>query len=145
MEGRIKDPSLLLLIRRFLKAGYIDGNVFVNTDKGTPQGSNLSPILSNVYLHYVLDLWFEKVVKPRARGKCYLVRFADDYICLIQYKEDAERIIEAIRDRFAKFELELHAEKTRVLSFGRYERENAKRQNRKPLPLTFLDLPITVA
>lgn len=80
LEVRIKDPSLLLLIRRFLKAGYIDGNAFVNTDKGTPQGSNLSPILSNIYLHYVLDLWFEKAIKPRARGKCYLVRFADDCV-----------------------------------------------------------------
>ena len=135
---RIKDPSLLLLIRRFLKAGYMDGNAFVNTDKGTPQGSNLSPILSNIYLHYVLDLWFEKVVKPRARGKCYLVRFADDYICLIQYEEDAERIIEALRERFAKFELELHPEKTRVLSFGRYERENAERRKRKPNTFDFL-------
>lgn len=138
LEVRIKDPSLLLLIRRFLKAGYIDGNAFVNTDKGTPQGSNLSPILSNIYLHYVLDLWFEKAIKPRARGKCYLVRFADDYICLIQYKEDAERIIEALRERFAKFELELHPEKTRVLSFGRYERENAKRQKRKSNTFDFL-------
>lgn len=138
LEVRIKDPSLLLLIQRFLKAGYIDGGMFVETDKGTPQGGNLSPMLSNIFLHYVLDLWFEKRIKPQVRGLCYLVRFADDFICLIQYKDDARYIERAIRERFAKFDLELHPEKTRVISFGRYERENAERQKRRANTFDFL-------
>jgi len=79
LQVRIKDSSLLLLIRRFLKAGYIDAGEFVLTIEGTPQGSNFSPIISNIFLHYVLDLWFEKKVKPRVRGACQLVRYADDY------------------------------------------------------------------
>lgn len=138
LEVRIKDPSFLLLIRRFLKAGYIDGSLLVETDKGTPQGGNLSPMLSNIFLHYILDLWFEKKIKSQTRGECYLVRYADDYIFMIQYKEDALYIERAIRERFQKFELELHPEKTRVISFGRYERDNAGRQNRRAYTFDFL-------
>ena len=138
LQVRIKDPSFLLLIRRFLKAGYCEAGQIVATEQGTPQGGNLSPMLSNIFLHYVLDLWFEKKVKPRARGACYLVRYADDFICMVQYADDARRIEQALRERFAKFNLELHPEKTRVISFGRYERENAKRQNRKPNTFDFL-------
>jgi RNA-directed DNA polymerase len=85
LEVRIKDPSLLLLIRRFLRAGYIDAGQLVLTAKGTPQGGNLSPILANIFLHYVLDLWFEKKIKPKVRGACQLVRYADDFICMVQY------------------------------------------------------------
>jgi group II intron reverse transcriptase/maturase len=138
LEVRIGDPSFLLLIGRFLKAGYVDGRQFVATDRGTPQGGNLSPILSNVFLHYVLDLWFEKRVKPQAKGRCYLVRYADDFLCMVQNKEDAEHIKRELQERFAKFDLELHPEKTVVMSFGRYESENAKRQNRQANTFDFL-------
>jgi len=138
LQVRIKDPSFLLLIRRFLKAGYCEAGKIVATEQGTPQGGNLSPMLSNIFLHYVLDLWFEKKVKPRARGACYLVRYADDFICMVQYADDAQDIEQALRERFAKFNLELHPEKTRVISFGRYERQNAKRQNRKSNTFDFL-------
>jgi len=138
LQVRIKDPSFLLLIRRFLKAGYCEAGRIVATEQGTPQGGNLSPMLSNIFLHYVLDLWFEKKVKPQARGACFLVRYADDFICMVQYVDDAQRIEQALRERFAKFNLELHPEKTRVISFGRYERENAKRQNRKANTFDFL-------
>ena len=138
LKVRIKDPSFLLLIRRFLKAGYFEAGKIVATEQGTPQGGNLSPMLSNIFLHYVLDLWFEKKVKPQVRGACYLVRYADDFICMVQYKDDAQRIEQALRERFAKFDLELHSEKTRVISFGRYERENAKRQNRRTNTFNFL-------
>ncbi len=138
LQVRIKDPSFLLLIRRFLKAGYFEAGQIVATEQGTPQGGNLSPILSNIFLHYVLDLWFEKKVKPQARGACHLVRYADDFICMVQYKGDAQRIEQALRERFAKFDLELHPEKTRIISFGRYERENANRQNRKTNTFDFL-------
>ena len=135
---RIKDPSFLLLVRRFLKAGYVDGRVFVETEKGTPQGGNLSPILSNIFLHYVLDLWFEKCIRKQIKGKGYLIRYADDFVCMVQYKEDAQYIEQAIQERFRKFGLELHVEKTKVISFGRYERENAKRQKRKANTFDFL-------
>ena len=138
LEVRIKDPSLLLLIERFLKAGYIEGVMFVETEKGTPQGGNLSPTLSNIFLHYVLDLWFEKRVKPQVRGLCCLVRYADDFICMVQYKDDARYIERAIGERFAMVSLELHPDKTRVISFGRYERENARRQNRRANTFDFV-------
>jgi group II intron reverse transcriptase/maturase len=135
---RIKDPSLLLLIRRFLKAGYCEADTIVATEQGTPQGGNLSPMLANIFLHYVLDLWFEKKIRPHIRGQAYIVRYADDYVCMVQYADDAEHIERALRERFAEFDLELHPEKTRTISFGRYERENADKQNRKANTFTFL-------
>jgi len=135
---RIKDPSLLLLIRRFLKAGYCEADKIVMTEQGTPQGGNLSPAISNIFLHYVLDLWFEKKIKPHIRGQAHLVRYADDYICMVQYADDAQYIERALRERFAKFDLELHPEKTRTISFGRYEWENADKQNRKANTFNFL-------
>jgi len=138
LQVRIKDPSFLLLIRRFLKAGYMDAGIFVLTERGTPQGGNLSPALSNVFLHYVLDLWFEKKIKSQIRGVCYMVRYADDFICMVQYHDDARYIEQALRERFAKFGLELHPEKTRIISFGRYERENGERQNRRTNTFDFL-------
>lgn len=138
LKVRIKDSSFLLLIRRFLKAGYFEAGRIVATEQGTPQGGNLSPMLSNIFLHYVLDLWFEKKVKPQTRGTCQLVRYADDFICMVQYASDAEHIEQALGERFAKFDLELQPKKTRVISFGRYERQNAKRQNRRANTFDFL-------
>lgn len=138
LQVRIKDPSFLLLIRRFLKAGYFEAGLIVATEQGTPQGGNLSPMLSNIFLHYVLDLWFEKKVKPHVRGAAYLVRYADDFLCMVQYADDAQHIEQALRERFATFGLELHPEKTRVISFGRDEGGNAKRQNRKANSFDFL-------
>lgn len=138
LRVRIKDPSFLLLIRRFLKAGYFEAGLIVATEQGTPQGGNLSPILSNVFLHYVLDLWFEKRVRPQTRGACYLARYADDFVCMVRYADDARRIEQALRERFTKFDLELHPVKTRVISFGRYERKNAEQQNRRPNTFDFL-------
>jgi group II intron reverse transcriptase/maturase len=129
LQVRIKDPSFLLLIRRFLKAGYVEAGRTVATEQGTPQGGNLSPMLSNVFLHYVLDLWFEKRIKRQMRGACFLVRYADDFVCLVQSQGDAQTMLQALRERFAQFDLALHPEKTRVISFGRYERQNAQRQN----------------
>jgi group II intron reverse transcriptase/maturase len=135
---RIKDPSLLLLIRRVLKAGFVEADRYVESNEGTPQGGNLSPMLSNIFLHYVLDLWFEKKIKPQMRGECHLVRYADDFIVMVRYADDAKIIAEALRNRFAAFDLELHPDKTRVISFGRYEPDNAKRQNRTANTFDFL-------
>jgi RNA-directed DNA polymerase len=92
LQVRIKDSSFLLLIRRFLKAGYCESGKFIATDQGTPQGGNLSPMLSNIFLHYVLDLWFEKKIKPKIRSACHLVRYADDFICMVQYADDANSL-----------------------------------------------------
>lgn len=138
LEVRIKDPSFLLLIRRFLKAGYVEAGQLGETDQGTPQGGNISPVLSNIFLHYVLDLWFEKRIKRQVRGKCFLVRYADDFVCMVQYQDDAQYIMQALRERFACFLLVLHPEKTRIISFGRYERENAKQQRRRPNTFDYL-------
>lgn len=138
LRVRITDPSFLLLVERFLKAGYVEADQIVATEQGTPQGGNLSPMLSNIFLHYVLDLWFEKRIKRQVRGACYLVRYADDFVCMVQYQDDAQYIMQALRERFSRFSLELHPEKTRVISFGRYERENAKRQRRRSNTFDFL-------
>ncbi len=140
LKVRINDPSFLRIIERFLKAGYMDSNLLVATEKGTPQGGNLSPMLANIFLHYVLDLWFEKAVKPILNGEAYLIRYADDFVILLRYQEDAERMVELLRERFLSFGLELHPDKTRVMSFGRFERQNAERQGRKPNTFTFLGI-----
>jgi group II intron reverse transcriptase/maturase len=138
LEVRIRDSSLLMLIRRFLKAGYMESGRLIRSEQGTPQGGNLSPMLANIFLHYVLDLWFAKRVKPNVNGQCYIVRYADDFICMVQYHQSAREIESMLRERFAKFGLSLHPEKTRTISFGRFERDNARRQGRKPNTFDFL-------
>ena len=138
LQIRVKDVSLLNLINKFLKAGYVDDGLLVKPDAGTPQGSILSPLLANVFLHYVLDEWFETTVKSHVRGFCELVRYADDFVCVIRYKEDSVRIEQALRNRFNKYGLELHPVKSRNFSFGRFERENAKKQSRRANTFDFL-------
>jgi len=135
---RIADTSLLNLIGQFLKAGYVDDGQLVRSDKGTPQGSILSPMLSNIFLHYVLDEWFETTVKSHARGFCELVRYADDFVCVVRYADDAERIEQALKNRFETYGLEIHPTKSRKITFGHFERENARTQNRKPNTFDFL-------
>ncbi len=138
IQIRIKDTTLLNLIRKFLKAGYIDAGVLVKSDTGTPQGSILSPMLANIFLHYVLDTWFETTVKSHVKGFCEIVRFADDFVCVVRYANDAMRIERGLRNRFNRYELEIHTEKSRNISFGRFERENAKTQNRRAHTFDFL-------
>jgi RNA-directed DNA polymerase len=138
LEVRIGDSSLLLLIRRFLKAGYMESGKLIRSEEGTPQGGNLSPMLANIFLHYVLDLWFDKLIKPNVNGQCHIVRYADDFICMVQYQQSAREIERMLRERFAKFGLTLHPQKTRTISFGRFERENSLRQGRKPNTFDFL-------
>ena len=120
LEERIDDRALLRLIKKWLKAGVLDtdGKV-IHPATGTPQGGIISPILANVYLHYVLDLWFHKVVRKHCRGEACLIRYADDFVCAFQYQEDAERFYGVLGKRLGKFGLEVSAEKTRIIPFDR--------------------------
>jgi group II intron reverse transcriptase/maturase len=117
---RIADPVILGLIGKWLNAGAMKDGVVIYTEEGTPQGGPISPVLSNVYLHFLLDLWFEKKIKPACRGEAYLVRFADDFVVAFQYREDVDRFHTKVRERFAEFGLELAEEKTRHILFGRF-------------------------
>ena len=135
---RIKDTTLLNLIKKFLKAGYIDDGELVRAEAGTAQGSILSPMLANIFLHYVLDIWFETTVKGHIRGFCEIVRYADDFVCVVRYADDAGSIEAGLKDRFNKYGLEIHPTKSRKISFGRFERENAKEQNRRANTFDFL-------
>ena len=103
-----------------LKSGVMIEGKYEDTSVGTPQGGLISPILANVYLHYVLDLWFEKCITKQLYGEAYLVRFADDFLIMFQYERDAQRVYEAVINRMEHFGLELSKEKTRILPFGRY-------------------------
>ena len=111
----------LRYVKRFLISGYMEDLKYYESDMGTPQGWLISPILANVYLHYVLDTWFEVVIKPKLKGEAYLVRYADDFVIMCQYKEDTKRVFEVLPKRFAKYGLELAEDKTKILNFGRYK------------------------
>lgn len=117
----IQDKNFLRYIKRFLIAGIMEGTELLDSDRGTPQGGLISPVLANVYLHYVLDLWFEKAIKPKLRGEAYYVRYADDFLILFQYEEEAYAVLNALRTRLGKFSLEVAEEKTRILPIGRYK------------------------
>ena len=119
LEHDIEDKNFIRYIVRFLKSGYVENGMKIKTDKGTPQGGLISPVLANVYLHYVLDDWFSKVVKPNLNGESYLVRFADDFIIMFEYENEAKQVYERLKERFSKFGLELAEDKTRILPFGR--------------------------
>ncbi|MFH1504382.1 MAG: group II intron reverse transcriptase/maturase [Candidatus Omnitrophota bacterium] len=131
IRRRIADKKFLRYIVRFLKAGYIEFGILKEAKQGTPQGGNLSPILANIFLHYVLDEWFEKEVRPTLAGQCYLVRYCDDFVILVQYQQEAKAIMSQLQERFMAYGLELNAEKSGIISFGRYERENALKQLRR--------------
>ncbi|MBX9668334.1 MAG: group II intron reverse transcriptase/maturase [Candidatus Obscuribacterales bacterium] len=119
IERRVKDGSILRLICKWINVGVIDEGRLLTSETGTGQGQIISPLLANIYLHYVLDEWFETDVKCRLRGEAHEVRFADDFIMLFEYKEDAERVLRVLAKRFAKYGLTLHPEKTRLVEFGR--------------------------
>jgi RNA-directed DNA polymerase len=121
LEERIDDQAFLRLIGKWLRAGVLetDGRI-LQPEEGTPQGGNVSAILANVYLHYVLDLWFEKVVKQSCKGRAFLIRYADDWVCAFERRDDAERFYAMQGERLQKFELELSEEKTRVMRFTRF-------------------------
>ena len=139
LEMRIGDRRVLRLIRKWLNAGVIEAGLEVDVVRGTPQGAVISPLLANVYLHHVLDGWFARQWRPReARGEVYIVRYADDFVLGFEYRSDAERFMEAMRERFASFGLDLHPEKTRLLEFGRFAMANrAKRGEGRPETFDF--------
>ncbi len=139
LSQRIVDPNVHWIIRRILKAGYMEAGKLYETHKGTPQGGVCSPVLANIYLHYVLDLWFEKIIKRECRGESYMVRYADDFICCFQYKDDAMRFYRSLSERLGKFNLELSQEKSKVIAFGRFAAEEARKQGKnKPDTFDFL-------
>jgi RNA-directed DNA polymerase len=140
VEKRISDGSVLRLIRKWIKVGVIEEGRLLVSETGTGQGQTISPLLANTYLHYVLDEWFEEVVKPRLRGEAHQIRFADDAVLCFQHREDAEKVLSVLTKRFAKYGLTLHPEKTRLVEFGREAEEHAKRQGKKPATFDFLGL-----
>ena len=138
LEHRIGDPRIIRLIARMLKAGIMEDGLVRASEEGTPQGSILSPLLSNIYLHYTLDLWFSRRFKKRCKGESYYFRFADDFLACFQYETDALSFREQLEDRLQGFNLELALEKTRCIEFGRFARENAQKKGKKPEEFDFL-------
>jgi group II intron reverse transcriptase/maturase len=138
LEHRVGDPRMIRLIQRMLKAGVLEDGLVEATEEGTPQGSILSPLLSNIYLHYVLDLWFDYRVKKEGQGEAYYFRFADDFLACFQYKADAEGYGKRLQDRLGEFGLEVAPEKTQCIKFGRFAREDARKRGQKPKEFTFL-------
>lgn len=138
LDERIADPNFKLLIKRFLKAHVMEEGVIQQTEEGAPQGGIISPILANVYLHYVLDLWFEKREKKKLKGYAELVRYADDFLIGMQYRYEAEKILNSLNSRLSKFGLSLSREKTQIIEFGRFAEENVrKRMEGKPETFNF--------
>jgi RNA-directed DNA polymerase len=139
LEHRIADRRVLRLIRKWLAAGVIEDGEWSRTEQGAPQGASVSPLLANVYLHYVFDLWAEWWRHRYAHGDVIIVRFADDFIVGFEYQEDAQRFLVDLRERFAKFSLELHPDKTRLIEFGRYAAERRRARGLgKPETFDFL-------
>jgi group II intron reverse transcriptase/maturase len=136
LQKRIADPRMLQLIEKFLHAGVMIEGKREATDLGVPQGSSLSPLLANVYLHYVLDDWFENTVRHHLRGAATIVRYADDFICTFEYESDARRFQEALGKRLGRYGLELAEEKTKLIRFGRFARRDSQRLGEES-PSTF--------
>src|ERR1700689_2219197 len=139
IQRRVGDPRILRLIQKWLKAGVSEDGEWSETKVGTPQGAVISPLLANIYLHYVFDLWVEAWRKKVAQGDVIVVRYADDLVVGFESRAEAERFLEEFRERLAKFGLELHPEKTRLIEFGRFAAPNReKRGEGKPETFTFL-------
>jgi group II intron reverse transcriptase/maturase len=139
IEHRVADPRVLRLIQKWLRAGVMEEGKWSEPQKGTPQGSVISPLLANIYLHYSFDLWVNVWRSKWAQGEVVVVRYADDAILGFQYRTDADRFLENLRERLAKFGLELHPDKTRRIEFGRFAEENRKRRGEgKPETFDFL-------
>ena len=126
LEHEIADKNFLRYIKRFLKAGIMEDMKYHESDKGAPQGGLISPVCGNVYLHYVLDIWFDKVVKRQCKGEAHIVRYADDFICMFQYENEANAFYEELEARLKKFNLELSKEKSKIIRFGRFAKQHSE-------------------
>jgi RNA-directed DNA polymerase len=139
IEHRIADERVHRHVKKWLKAGVFEDGATRDTERGTPQGGSISPLLANVYLHYVFDLWAQQWRQRHATGDVILVRYADDFVAGFQHRDDAERFLADLRERFCKFALELHPDKTRLIEFGRYATERRQeRGDRRPETFDFL-------
>ena len=139
LEHRVGDPRILRLVQKWLRAGVLEDGIVTIEEKGTGQGSVISPLLANVYLHYVFDLWAERWRRREATGDMIMVRYADDIVVGFQHESDARRFWEAMRDRLKEFSLSLHPDKTRLIEFGRFAAQNCKKRGlAKPETFTFL-------
>ena len=139
VEHRIGDRRIVRLIQKWLKAGVMEQGRWIETEEGTPQGAVISPILANLYLHYALDLWANQWRRKKARGDVIIVRYADDAVLWFQYRDEAMRFLAELRERLAKFGLELHPEKTRLSAFGRYAAMRRKKRGEgRPETFNFL-------
>jgi len=138
LEERIADPNILRLIGRFLRSGVMEDGKFYQVDKGTPQGGILSPLLANIYLHYCLDLWFEKRVKKQLGGYARFIRYADDFVVCFQKTEEAEEFGRELEERLGKFGLTVSEEKSRIISFGRHPYYSAQEEGKRVETFDFL-------
>jgi group II intron reverse transcriptase/maturase len=139
IEHRIADPRIIRHIKKWLNAGVLEEGKIWEQEEGVPQGGSVSPLLANIYLHYVLDLWAEQWRSKQAAGEMIIVRYADDFVAGFQHESDARRFLEELRERFRRFNLGLHAEKTRIIEFGRFAAERReKRGGGKPATFNFL-------
>ena len=139
IESRIKDPNIIRLVRRMLKAGVVEDYWYEETEEGSGQGSVCSPVIANIYMHYVLLWWFRERIKPYLRGYAEIIVYADDFVCCFQYREEAEAFYERLKRRMRHFGLELEEEKSRLIEFGRFAEERRKRNGfGKPETFTFL-------
>jgi group II intron reverse transcriptase/maturase len=138
LEERIADANLLWLIRCFLKAGVVEEGEYHASEQGTPQGGVVSPLLANIYLHYVLDSWFEKVFKPKAKGHMKMIRYCDDFVVCCESEHDAKEFVKSLEERFAKFGLAVSPEKTKIVKFGRSVWQRSRKAKEKPATFNFL-------
>src|SRR5258708_8235120 len=139
LRHRINDRRLLRTVAKWLRAGVLEEGQLTSSGVGTPQGGSVSPLLSNIYLHYVLDLWVQQWKRQKAHGDVIIVRYADDFVMGFQSKAEAERFLRELRERFEQFHLALHPEKTRLIEFGRYAAAlRKKRGDSKPETFNFL-------
>jgi group II intron reverse transcriptase/maturase len=138
LERRIADPNILWLVRKFLEAGIMEAGVWQASDEGTPQGGIVSPILANIYLHYVLDIWVEETFQNKSKGYTKLIRYADDFVMGCESKDDADRFLSELEERLAEFNLEISQEKTRSIKFGRRVWQQAQRDGIKVATFDFL-------
>ena len=138
IESRIKDPNITRLVRRMLKAGIMREFQYEETEEGSGQGSVCSPVIANIYMHYVLLWWFKEKVKPYLRGYADIIVYADDFVCCFQYKKEAEEFYERLKHRMMHFGLELEESKSRLIEFGRYAEERCGKNGGKPDTFTFL-------